>query len=157
MARLASIAVAAALAASARPAWAAPSLKDESAYAVMFGPNVGAAFHSSTGSLLGGELSFVRFEDGVWFGLYTDVVHDLGLRRTRFSFGPEMGIGPFGLDVGYVREVGEQTPMEGWRIRGILAAFFISAYAGPGELSLGAQRFKYREGGLLFKMPLAKF
>lgn len=139
------------------PARAEPELGPKRQFAVMLGPNVGGSFHQKSGTLLGGEVSFVFFDDGLWFGLYTDALHDVGLRRTRFSIGPELGLGPFGVDIGYVREVGEVQPLQGWRVRGILSAFFVSAYFGPGVLQADHQRFTYREAGLLFKMPLTLF
>ncbi|MDW8249186.1 MAG: hypothetical protein RMJ98_07785 [Myxococcales bacterium] len=133
-------------------------LQEQSGYALLMGPNVGGAFHKSPGALLGAELSLVHFNDGVWFGFYGDFLQDLGLRRSRWSFGPEMGLGPFGLDVGYVEELEDHNPRQGFRIRGLLSAFLVSAYLGTGMLaSRDNQRYLFREGGLLFKMPLVRF
>ncbi len=127
-------------------------------FAVMLGPSVGGVFHQKSGALLGAELSLVYLDEGLWFGFYGDALYDMGLGRARMSFGPEGGLGPFGFDLGYVREVGESQPMQGWRVRGILSAFgVISAYLGPGVIQQGERRQVYREGGLLFKMPLALF
>lgn len=131
--------------------------EEQSGYALLIGPNVGGAFHKSSGALLGGELSFVHFDNGVWFGFYGDILQDLGRKHARWSFGPEMGIGPFGLDVGYLREMDTEALSQGFRIRGLLSAFVVSAYVGSGMLAEGNQRFYFREGGLLFKMPLARF
>lgn len=132
-------------------------LQEQSGYALLLGPNIGGAFHQNPGALLGAELSLVHFDDGVWFGFYGDFVQDMGLRKARLSVGPELGIGPFGLDVGYLRELGDGRPRQGFRIRGLLSAFLVSAYLGTGMLALDDQRFHFREGGLLFKMPLARF
>lgn len=140
-------------------AWSPAARADEGTtrtYAVMLGPNVGGSFHASPGLLVGGELSFVHFNDGVWFGLYTDVLYDQGLSRTRFSVGPEVGLGPFGVDFGFVRELGAD-PRQGWRVRGVLSAVFISAYAGPGLIRAGEQKVDFWEAGLLFKTPIKQF
>ncbi len=125
-------------------------------YNLMLGPNVGGGFHKASGLLLGGELSFVHFDDGIWFGLYTDVLYDQGMQRTRFSIGPEVGLGPFGVDFGYVSELGAD-PQQGWRVRGLLSAVFITAYAGPGRLHNGSQPVDFWEAGLLFKVPIVQF
>jgi hypothetical protein len=133
-------------------------LQEQSGYALLLGPNIGGSFHKTPGALLGAELSLVHFDDGVWFGFYGDFLQDLGLRRSRWSFGPEMGLGPFGLDVGYVGELDDNNPRRGFRIRGLLSAFLVSAYLGTGMLATeDNQRYAFREGGLLFKMPLARF
>ena len=116
--------------------------------------SVGGSFHQKSGALLGGEVSLAYLNDGFWFGGYTDTLYDVSLRRTRFSFGPELGFGPFGVDLGYVREIGEDQPLSGWRVRGILTASFITAYFGPGVLKTDHERFTYREAGLLFKLPI---
>lgn len=157
MARWSALLCAGALVVSPQTARAEDFLRDQSGYAVMVGPNAGGGFHRNPGTLLGVEVSFVRFDDGLWFGFYGDFLHDLGVGRSRLSFGPELGLGPFGLDVGYVQEVSVAQPMHGFRVRALLSAFFVSAYAGPGELHVGQQRFTYREAGLLFKAPLARF
>ena len=125
-------------------------------YAVMLGPNIGGSFHKTPGLLVGGEVSFVHFKDGVWFGLYTDVLYDQGLQRTSLSLGPELGLGPFGVDFGYVRELGAE-PMQGWRVRGLLSAVFITAYAGPGVIRGNAPKVEFWEAGLLFKTPIKQF
>ncbi|MCU0655644.1 MAG: hypothetical protein MUF64_10250 [Polyangiaceae bacterium] len=132
-------------------------LEEGSGYALLLGPNIGGSFHSKPGALLGAELSFVHFDDGIWFGFYGDILQDLGLKRARYSVGPEMGIGPFGIDVGYLRELSDEAPRQGYRIRGLLSAFLVSAYLGAGTLVQDQQKFHFREGGLLFKMPLAHF
>ena len=140
-------------------AWSPAARADEGSYrtyAVMLGPNVGGSFHKSPGLLVGGELSFVHFNDGVWFGLYSDVLYDQGLSRTRFSIGPEVGLGPFGVDFGFVRELGAD-PRQGWRVRGLLSAVFITAYAGPGLIRAGDQKVDFWEAGLLFKTPIKQF
>lgn len=139
------------------PAYADRFFDEQSGYALMFGPNVGGAFHSSSGPLIGGELSFVYFDEGLWFGFYGDLLLDLGRKYTRWSFGPEMGLGPFGIDVGYLQEINDLSPSQGFRIRGLLSAFIVSAYAGTGTLIENNQRFLFREGGLLFKIPLTRF
>jgi hypothetical protein len=79
-----------------------------------------------------------------------------GLSRTRFSVGPEVGLGPFGVDFGFVRELGAD-PRQGWRVRGVLSAVFISAYAGPGLIQAGEQKVDFWEAGLLFKTPIKQF
>ena len=84
------------------------------------------------------------------------MLYDQGLHRTRFSIGPELGLGPFGVDFGYVRELGA-NPEQGWRVRGLLSAVFITAYAGPGRIRTDTQPFDFWEAGLLFKTPITQF
>ena len=157
MLRRAALSLALSFAVLAPSAARADRWQDQRGYALLLGPNVGGAFHKTPGALLGAEISFVHFDDGVWFGLYSDLLQDLGLRRTRVTVGPEMGFGPFGIDVGYLRELSDLDPRQGFRIRGILSAFLVSAYVGTGTMGAVDQRYHFREGGLLFKMPLARF
>jgi hypothetical protein len=56
--------------------------------------------------VIGGELSIASvFSYDVplnWFGGYGDFMVDPTVSRTRFSLGPEIGIGPLGMDGGLV-------------------------------------------------------
>lgn len=118
------------------------------------GVHVGGAYHHTNGAVLGGVVSVVGFHEGLWVGISGDAVRDLGLSRTRVSLGPEMGLGPFGINVGYVVQYGDEVPMRGWRIHGVLATGLLNAYLGPGQVRNETQSLSFWEGGLTLRLPL---
>jgi hypothetical protein len=106
------------------------------------GANVGAALHAGKAALvLGAEASVVGWAHGGFMGLYADGLRDFGEDRTRFSLGPELGYWVFGLDFGYLADVGEGRFRHGGVIRPFLTIAVVTPYA----------RFGFREerdGGL---------
>src|SRR5579872_5950481 len=89
----------------------------------------GVSVHAAgTGAYVGGEASLVRLQHGslVWTGMYVDSVYDLGTRTTRLGVGPELGLGPLGLDGGLVLEPWSNPVRAGAALRAILTTGYVS-------------------------------
>lgn len=82
------------------------------------GGNLGIALHpDKVGGLLGAEVSvpYVDMDRLLWGGLYIDGAYDTANSSTRFSIGPELGWGYFGVDGGFVHQFGGDGPEAGGR------------------------------------------
>jgi hypothetical protein len=131
-----------------------------------FGGNIGYGMTEGSGLLVGGEVSLFKLNLDIeisrnndtkpdptyWIGGYADAVHDFGANTTRFSIGPEIGYGLFGLDGGYLFEAGEQDH-HGLTVRGAITVGFVAVYARYSRV-FGADDPNRGELGLLFKVPL---
>ncbi len=109
---------------------------------------------------LGVEISYaVTFEPSNWVGVYMDIVHLFDDNSNRFSFGPEFGFGGFGVEGGYVAELGESNDHG---IQGRLLFYWVAfgVYIRGGSLwnndDNGLSR-SFGEFGMLLKMPLPLF
>lgn len=120
---------------------------------LLVGPNIGAALgEAGDGLLLGGEVSFVRHQEGLWYGVYGDYVHDMDRDAGRAGGGLEAGLVFFGLDAGYVRDL--EAEAHGFRVRGVLTVALASAYGGGGKLFPAGGDVGFWEVGLLLKMSV---
>lgn len=122
---------------------------------VMPGPILAAAFHpvQSNGMVFGAEVSVPYFRDGLWAGAYGDVVRDFGASTTRFTFGPELGLGPLGVDGGYLFQIAEHGTRHGYALRGLLTLGIVGLYTRYGHLSGGdpGDESHFTEVGVLIK------
>lgn len=108
----------------------------------------------SNGFLFGGEASLVFFKRFIWSGAYADVLRDFGEQEWRSSVGLEAGVGPVGVDIGWLGAFRDQAE-HGFRARMILTTSAISAYAGYGRTWTDGR--SQAEFGLLLKVPLPIF
>jgi hypothetical protein len=118
------------------------------------GVNVGYSANPGqpNGFVFGGEASVVYFDRGlVWFGAYGDALRDFGKDETRFSVGPEIGLGPLGFDGGYLAAV-KNGGHSGWVGRALLTVSLVGIYGRVGHIADGDQT--YGEIGALFKIPI---
>jgi hypothetical protein len=123
------------------------------------GVNVGVAVQEGGGEgfVLGGEASIVHidFSTWLWYGAYVDTVGDFGRDSMRLSFGPELGCGPVGFDVGYLGEVRDGAWGHGFQLRIVVSMSLVSLYGRWGRLHGPARENDFGEAGLLFKFPVA--
>lgn len=138
-------------------AWAPPEARASGSWVpsdethVPLGLNLG--FSPGAGaSLLGGELSVAHWDDGFWYGGYTDFVHDFGRDTHRIGLGGEAGLLILGVDAGALYDTATATL--GYRARGLATLGVIAAYAGGGELPGAAGAPTFWEFGLLLKAPV---
>ena len=111
--------------------------------------------NAGDGAYLGLEASVVRTETRtlVWFGGYADGAHDFANRATRSSVGPELGVGPVGLDGGYLLELAPAGHRQGFAVRLVASASLLSITGRVGHFTGGAAE-TFGEVGLLLKLPV---
>jgi hypothetical protein len=148
----------AALAAAPRTAWAeAHGLLSDTVF-LPIGASVGVGVHpgATSGLTLGGEVSLVRVEERLlWYGGWVDGVHDFGSRSTRVGAGPELGIGPFGVDAGYLASIDDAgRTRHGLMGRVLLTIGFVGLYGRAGHLFGDAGPRDHGEVGVLAKLPI---
>jgi hypothetical protein len=110
--------------------------------------------HANDGAYLGLEASVVRTETRTlfWLGGYADAVHDFANGATRMTVGPELGLGPVGLDGGYLLELAPAGHRQGFAARLVASASLLSITGRVGHFSGGAGE-TFGEVGLLLKLP----
>lgn len=123
-----------------------------------FGLTTGASFGSKgTGGFLGGELSAVWLNEGLWGGLYADAFFDFGESATSVTAGPELGLGVLGVDGGvgvrFGREDDPEIGAQGRVMLSLAGAFTLFGRYGFWPDSKGAEHVF--QVGVLIKMPLA--
>jgi hypothetical protein len=127
------------------------------AWKLPIGVAVGRSIHPNApdGTYLGFEASVVGFETRslAWLGGYLDVTRDFASGRTRASVGPELGLGPFGVDGGYLVELSGSQRRQGFAVRPMLSLAYLSLTGRLGYL-FGAQTAAFGEVGALVKIPL---
>lgn len=100
------------------------------------GLNLGSGTARGESAVIAGvESSIVHLEELAWVGAYGDAVYSFGEQHARLSLGPEFGIGPFGLDGGYVVAIGEGGPQQGVAIRPMLTVGLVALYYRYEQLS----------------------
>jgi hypothetical protein len=128
------------------------------AWKVPIGVAVGRAIHPDApdGAYVGFEASVVGFgtRSLAWLGGYLDLTRDLAAHRTRASVGPELGLGPFGVDGGYLVELSGAGRRQGFAVRPMLSLSYLSLTGRLGYLIGGAGRETFGEVGALLKVPL---
>ena len=129
-----------------RPGWFAP-----------VGVTLGGSLHHEVpgGFLLGAEGSVVNWnqvEDGVWVGGFADALWDFGAEQARISIGPEVGFGPFGIDIGYVAAI-DGDYHHGIGGRAIFTLSLVAFYFRLGKVFDTAEP-DYKELGALIKLPI---
>lgn len=120
------------------------------------GVSTGLSLHGKVGGYLGGELSLVHLDGQslFWLGGYTDVLHDFLVDTTRATVGPEIGIGPFGLDGGLLLDLSRTGPRPGFALRPVLSLSWLSLTGRVGYLAAPGGHEVFGEAGLLFKVPV---
>jgi hypothetical protein len=101
------------------------------------GLTLGAGLHNeyNNGFVIGGEFSLVYFSPKAsWIGGYNDLIWDFGSDSLRYSIGPEFGIGPFGLDGGYLVSVRNEVLQQGFQVRLLLTVGSFAFYSRWGRL-----------------------
>jgi hypothetical protein len=108
------------------------------------------------GFVLGAEVSgaHVDVDSGFWYGGYLDALWDFGPDALRFSLGPEIGVGPVGLDGGYLGEIHAGTYTHGFQLRLLVTLGFVAAYARWGHQFRHPGEEDFGEFGLLVKFPV---
>lgn len=113
----------------------------------------GAIGFAPTTGIFGGELSLVRqTPEFYWFGVYADLVRDLGREQTRLSIGPEFGWSAFGLDLGYVAILSAERVASGVSVRPMLTMGFATLFARLSH-DFSSRGASWIETGLLLKYP----
>jgi hypothetical protein len=152
--RALALAVAATL--PAGPAAADGGPKVDPGWYLPFGITLGAALHPALahGFFLGGEVSGVYFSRrALWAGGYADVLYDWGSDALRWTAGPELGWGPFGIDFGYLGQRREGAVAHGIAGRGLFTVGVVGIYGRVGWLPGAAGEERFAEVGLLIKFP----
>jgi hypothetical protein len=111
--------------------------------------------HAGDGVYLGFEASVVRTETRslFWLGGYADAVHDFANGATRMTVGPELGLGPVGLDGGYLLELAPAGHRQGFAARLIASASLLSITGRVGHFA-GSAGETFGEVGVLLKLPV---
>jgi hypothetical protein len=127
------------------------------AWTVPVGLASGWSIHrnASDGVYLGFEASVVRTETRTlfWLGGYADAVHDFANGASRLTAGPELGLGPVGLDGGYLLELAPAGHRQGFAARLVASASLLSITGRVGRFGGGAGE-TFGEVGLLLKLPV---
>ncbi len=112
-----------------------------------FGLNVGGTSHNDTHLHLGAEMSTGFFnKNGLWYGVYTDIIRTLTSEETRFSIGPELGYGVAGIDIGLLLSNKEKI---GYNIRLSMSLIYLHPY-----IRYLVQKETNLEFGLVLKLPI---
>jgi hypothetical protein len=157
MKRLTAAAIALASLALAAPASADMGPKFEKAVFLPIGVNLGAAIHPKlkTGFLFGGDLSAVFVNSNFfWVGGFADALGDFGIKGFRYNVGPEIGLGPLGLDMGYLGEIRAGTYRNGLSMRLHLTLSVVGIYGRWGHRFDNATEPNFGEVGALLKFPI---
>jgi hypothetical protein len=94
---------------------------------------------------LGSRFDFLSPADGVW---------DASSGALRFSTGPEIGLGPYGIDAGYLMRIDGGELRHGFTIRPIMT-IGIASIAGRYGHVFGADRgAHFGEVSVLLKFPI---
>ena len=118
------------------------------------GYSVNTAKGAANGFLFGGEASLVFLKQWIWTGTYADVLRDFGEDETRTSIGLEAGVGPFGVDFGYLGAFRGEVA-HGFRGRAIVTLPPLGVYAGYSRT--WTDHRTHLEFGALFKIPVPIF
>ncbi len=109
------------------------------------------------GGYVGGEVSFVRLNEGRFVGLYGDLYADLGAHRSYATSGVELGYKFFGIDGGAATRFGGDRVELGPTGRVFLTVGILSIYGRyayfPDAIASGNEHV-VQIGGL-FKLPFA--
>jgi hypothetical protein len=90
----------------------------------------------------------------LWYGGYADGVGDASSGALRFSTGPEIGLGPYGIDAGYLMRIDGGELRHGFTIRPIMT-IGIASIAGRYGHVFGADRgAHFGEVSVLLKFPI---
>lgn len=87
----------------------------------------GWTHESGTGFTLGGEVSFLFWHEGMYGGLVVDGLYDWQRGGARLMVGPELGLGYFGIDGGYVRDFAAGGA-HGGAVRGFVSVGIAALY-----------------------------
>lgn len=122
---------------------------------VPVGANVGGSMRTGDGGglVLGAEASVVYF-NGAWVGAYADALWDFGPSELRHSIGPEIGLGPLGVDFGYLGAVRDGNYRPGYAARGMLTIALLSVYGRYGHVFGEPRNEEFAEVGVLLKVPI---
>lgn len=147
-----------AVASSPVPARADAGPKITSGWYLPFGFALGLSIHGpnvSNGFFLGGEVSYVYLdvERGFWIGGYVDSLYDFGAEVGRFSVGPEIGYGVFGVDFGYLAQFGDGY-RHGTSVRVVLTMAIAAIYGRWGHVFGDVAEHDFGELGFLIKVPI---
>jgi hypothetical protein len=126
---------------------------DPSGLWLMPGLNVADGIHDGTDGVVAGfEASVVYNKRQRWLGGYVDILYDYERESGRTSFGPEIGLGPLGIDAGMVLEL-DHGSRKGIVVRPLLSLGIIALVGRVGYFP-GSQHEAYGELGLLLKAPI---
>lgn len=104
-----------------------------------------------TGFILGGELSLAYWHHGLYGGVVADGLYDWKRESGRMMFGAELGVGPFGVDGGFLLELADGGRRNGLAARLFFHMGIVVAYVRYGGV-FDAPDFV--EWGLMIKVPL---
>jgi hypothetical protein len=126
------------------------------AWTVPLGLATGWSIHrnAADGAYLGFEVSVARTQTRslLWLGGYGDVVRDFAAKTTRLSAGPEIGVGPFGLDGGYLIELWPGGHRQGFVVRPLISTSLLAITGRFGHFT-GSAPETFGEVGVLLKVP----
>ena len=140
--------------ASALPGPGSPRTIGPSGVYTLWGLNLGYGSEGPGGLLLGGEGSLAWLGETTWLGLYADALYNTGSQHTHLTFGPELGSGPVGVDLGLLVDVaGDEGVRLGARGRLIASVGFVALYLGASTV-FDERRRPAGEVGVLLKFPI---
>ena len=123
----------------------------------MLGGSLSYTLDRSPGSgvNVGLETSFVFLAPSLfWHGAYVDGTYATDSRELRLSIGPEIGLGPVGMDAGYLLKLaGAGSAQHGLSLRWLLTTGVAAFYFRSGWL-FGSRSDWFGEFGLLLKFPI---
>lgn len=144
---------------------------DRGELVILPGIALGASHRTSTGFLLGGELSLayvgsfapdspgrgggdpVATNRHWWVGGYLDIARDFAADETRVTVGPELGTQPVGVDGGILLASGQRT-RTGFVVRPVVTLAVVAAYVRYGRFLDGLPDRELWEFGVLLKLPI---
>lgn len=143
---------------SAAAARADAGPKPQTGWYLPVGLTMGLSIHRegiSNGYFLGMEASYVYLSalNLFWAGAYVDALADFGATSGRFTIGPEIGFGLFGIDGGYLLNVDNDGAHHGTSVRFLFTLAFTAFYGRWEHLFGDARERNVGEVGLLIKIP----
>lgn len=134
----------------------APKRRPKSGWYLPVGVGTGLALHEAkSGAYLGVEASAVHFsnETRFWIGGFGDTLYDFSNDRTRFGFGPELGLGPVGIDGGFLGELTGSRRRVGFEVRPVLTLSVIALSGRIAHLVDAGSTETFGELGVVLKLP----
>jgi hypothetical protein len=110
----------------------------------------GWTHESGTDFTLGGEVSVLFWHEAMYAGLVVDGLYDWQRGGARLMVGPELGLGYFGIDGGYVRDFAGGGA-HGGAVRGFISVGIAALYVRYTALYHAPDSVDF---GLMLKLPL---
>ena len=103
-----------------------------------------------TGFAPAAALHLMHWKSGFKLGLASEWAYDFNREASRILLAPSIGFGPYGIDAGYLAELGEDRTRHGAMIR-LYVAFLVRLHIGYAWMPDAPD---FLEWGLQIKLPL---